>query len=186
MHRPFFAGCRLRKDVKTLSFPSLKLGRLHTPPRIGFPSYSSKSAIGMAQPQHHKLKLSVKPKERSPAEEPQRLAEGLPYASIVKGYYRSVPCLYRFCELCELCSLPHGDAHVIAEIMLTSGSMQGISILIQYIPAQLSESIIHVVSASAPECQRRGSPGRRNSGLVATEPARRLVCFAFTVCAGLI
>jgi len=48
----------------------------------------------------------------------------------------------------------------------------GISILIQYISTQLSESIVHVVGARASEPQRRRSPGRRNSGLVATEPAR--------------
>jgi hypothetical protein len=99
---PFFDGCRLRKGVKSLPLPSLSWG-VYIPSHIGFPSYSSQSAIGMAQSQHHKLKLSIKPKERSLAKEPQRLAEGLPYASIVKGYYGSVPCLYRCCEPCSLC-----------------------------------------------------------------------------------
>lgn len=45
--------------------------------------------LEMATPRRDKLKLSLKLREASNAEGPQRQVEGLPYASILKGYYGS-------------------------------------------------------------------------------------------------
>lgn len=45
------------------------------------------STAEMAPPQRDKLKLFIKAKEARLAESSQRPAEGLPYASILKGYY---------------------------------------------------------------------------------------------------
>jgi hypothetical protein len=45
-----------------------------------------RTQTGMASLQQTKLRLSMKVKETSVAEESHGPAEGLPYASIVKGY----------------------------------------------------------------------------------------------------
>jgi hypothetical protein len=100
----------------------------------------------MAPSQHSKPKLSIKPKEMSVAEEPQRPVEGLPYASILKGYCGSAPCLRRFTG-------PYLSIQRRSFKQRNNANQwpaQGVSVLIQHVPAQLSESVINVVGARAP------------------------------------
>lgn len=82
--------CELLIAGKRLAtFPQpLFLLLLHFPSSL---AWHQGSAFEMAQPQSSKPKLSIKSKETAVAEEPQRPAEGMPYASILKGYCGHAP-----------------------------------------------------------------------------------------------
>lgn len=47
--------------------------------------------LKMARPSSSKLRLSIKLKEPGATEEPQKPMKGMPYASILKGYYGYAP-----------------------------------------------------------------------------------------------
>ncbi len=71
----------------------------------------------MARPPPNKLKLSIKLKEPSATDEPQNPVEGMPYASILKGYYGYAPLRFaRFFGACPNLGLPRK----VTERVLTS------------------------------------------------------------------